>query len=183
MADGLFYHDTRSPLIISDITAVTLSTTAKALYPAANFPTLGANYWTPGKKMRIELCGRVTTGTTPGNGTWAVYWGTGADANGTLLCTSKANALIASQTNLTWRAQIDVHCRAVGASTSGSLFVSGWFLFDEAVMAAKQLGPASAPAAVGVDTTASNIVSVQYLRSGSTAETMQVHDIIVSSLS
>jgi hypothetical protein len=180
--DSGFFHDSRAPWIISDITSVTLSTTDKALYPAANFPVLGGNYWWAGKKLRVDLIGRITTAATPGNGTFTVYWGTGADANGTLILTSKANALIASQTNLTWRAQIDVHCRAVGSGTSGSLFASGLFLFDEAVMAAKQLGPASAPAAVGVDTTAANIISVQYKRSGSTVETMQVHDIIVSAL-
>ena len=38
MADGLFYLDTREPHIVSDITAVTMAATAKALYPAAAFP-------------------------------------------------------------------------------------------------------------------------------------------------
>jgi hypothetical protein len=43
--------------------------------------------------------------------------------------------------------------------------------------------PASAPAVSGaVDLTAANIISVQFLRSGSTAETMQVHDMEVIAL-
>lgn len=180
--DGGFYHDTRSPFLIADIAAVTLSTTDKALYPTANFPVLGSNYWTPGKRMHIDLFGRITTAATPGNGTWDVYWGTGADANGTILVSSAAQALTASQTNLSWHAHFDIHCRAIGSGTGGSLFAVGWAKFNEAVVAPTMAIPASAPAAVGVDTTASNIISVQFKRSGSTVETMQVHDIIVTSL-
>jgi hypothetical protein len=143
---------------------------------------MGGQYWSPGKKLRIELFGRITTVLTPGNGSFSVYWGSGADANGTLLGTSKANALIASQTNLCWRIQVDIHCRQIGSGTTGRLFATGFGLYDEAVMAAKQLLPASAPAETQVDTTAASILSVQYKRSGSTVETMQVHDIIVTSL-
>jgi hypothetical protein len=42
--------------------------------------------------------------------------------------------------------------------------------------------PASAPAQVTVDLSAANIVSVQFKRSGSTVETMQVHDMTVLAL-
>jgi hypothetical protein len=43
--------------------------------------------------------------------------------------------------------------------------------------------PASAPAvSAACDLTAALIVSIQYLRSGSTVETMQVHDMEVMSL-
>lgn len=181
MADGLFYVDTRPPFLVADVAAVTLATTDKALYPAGAFPVLGAGYfgW-PGKALKITLFGRITTAVTPGNGTFDVYWGTGADANGTLIMTGTAVALTASQTNLSWRAEFIVRCRAVG--TSGSLMCTGWAKFNEAVLAATQLYPASAPAAVTVDTTVANIVSVQYKRSGSTAETMQVHELVVQPL-
>jgi hypothetical protein len=143
---------------------------------------LGSNYWKfIGKKLRIELFGRITTVLTPGNGQWAVFWGTGADANGTSLQTSTAAALTASQTNLSWYANLLVTCRGFGAA--GSLLVTGFAFFNEAVQAAKQMIPASAAAQSGaIDLTAANIVSVQYNRSGSTAETMQVHDGVVTSL-
>jgi hypothetical protein len=184
-ADGIFYWDTREPFISSDVASVTLSTTAKALYPAAAFPVLGGQYWArPGKKIRVRMFGRITTGTTPGNGTFSIYYGSGADATGTVVASSAAIALIASQTNLSWESEIYVHCRTTGAT--GTLFGTGKALFNVAVMASTtqpMLIPASAPAASGsVDLTAANIISCQFLRSGSTAEAMQVHDLEVTAL-
>ena len=185
MADGLFYWDTREPFISADIAAVTLSTTAKALYPQSNFPILGGQYFArPGKMIRIKLFGRITTGATPGNGSFAVYYGTGADANGTLLASSATLALTASQTNLSWEAEFDIPCRSNGST--GTLFCTGSAKFNNAVLASTlqpMLIPASAPAVSGsLDLTAANIISVQFLRSGSTAETMQVHYLNVSAL-
>jgi hypothetical protein len=174
MADGIYYLDSRAPFLTSDITAVTLSTTFKALYPASNFPVFGGQYFVPGKGVNIKLFGRITTVLTPGNFQIAVYYGTGADANGVQLVASTAQALSASQTNLSWEADFDIFCRTGGAS--GTLFATGKCIFNEAVSAPHILVPASAPAASGsCDLTAANILSVQANRSGSTAETMQVH--------
>lgn len=182
MADGLFYNDMREPFIGADPTSVTLSTTDKALYPAANFPVLGGQYFARiGKALKIRLFGRITTGTTPGNLTFDLYYGSGADATGTIICSSAAVALTASQTNLSWMAEFDVHCRSLGAT--GTLFGTGFALFNNAVLAntlQPLLIPASAPAVSGsVDLTAANILSVQAKRSGSTAEAMQVHNLQV----
>lgn len=183
MADGLFYNDLRVPFTAADIAAVTLATTDKALYGQSNFPVLGGNYFSfAGKKTRIRLFGRITTAVTPGNGTFDIYYGSGADANGTILASSAAMTLIASQTNISWMAEINVHCRSIGAT--GTLFCTGWAQFGTAVIAAGMfLIPASAPAVSGsLDLTAANILSVQFKRSGSTAETMQVHDMDVVAL-
>jgi hypothetical protein len=185
VADGLFYNDLREPHIAVDVAAVTLSTTAKALYPVSNFPVLGGQYFARvGKKLRIRLFGRMTTGTTPGNGSFNVYYGTGADANGVALMTGTPVALSASQTNLPWWAEIYVHCRSTGST--GTLFCTGIAHFHVSLIASTLqpiMLPASAPAVSGsCDLTAANIISVQYLRSGSTAETMQVHDMEVKSL-
>ena len=182
MADGLFYNDLREPFIAADIASVTLATTDKALYPPSNFPVLGGQYFARlGKKLKIRLFGRMTTGTTPGNGTFDVYYGTGADANGTILASSATVALTASQTNLSWMAEVSVHCRSIGSA--GTLFCTSYALFNNAVLAntlQPLLIPASAPAVSGsIDLTAANIISVQFKRSGSTAETMQVHDMEV----
>lgn len=180
--DGPFYQDTRAPFIVTDITAVTLAATAKALYPVANFPTMGGNYWWAGKKVRVEMFGRITTGATPGNGSFDVYWGTGADANGSIIVSSAAFALTASQTSLSWRLQLDFHCRSIGAT--GTIFGSGWAQFNNAVVASTLLPimlPASVPVVSGsLDLTAANIISVQFKRTGSTAESMQIHDMVVS---
>jgi hypothetical protein len=182
MADGLFYNDLREPFIGTDITAVTLAATAKALYPASNFPVLGGQYFSRiGKKLRIRLFGRMTTGATPGNGSFNVYYGTGADANGVALATGTPVALVANGTNLSWTVDVFVHCRSIGST--GTLFCTGRALFHVGLLLstnAPMLIPASAPAvSAACDLTAANIISVQFLRSGSTAETMQVHDMEV----
>jgi hypothetical protein len=180
--DGSFYNDTREPFISTDLTAVTLAATAKALYTASAFPVLGGQYFArPGKKLKIRLFGRMTTGATPGNGSFNVYYGSGADANGVLLMTGTAVALTASQTNVSWTCEVYVHCRTTGSA--GTLFCTGWAMFNEGVLAQHVLLPATAPAVSGAcDLTAANIISVQFLRSGSTAETMQVHDMEVIAL-
>lgn len=176
MADGLFYHDTRPPFVITDPSSVTLSTTDKALYLKDHFPVLGSNYWWAGKKVMLRVFGRTTTAATPGNYTWSLYWGTGADANGTVISAGKTVAATASQTNLCWEARIVVTCRAIGAS--GTLLATGFVLADSAVIANGYVPlPSSAPAATTVDLTAANILSLQLKRSGSTAETAQVHEI------
>lgn len=182
MSDGIFYNDLREPFLASDIAAVTLSSTAKALYTASNFPVLGGQYFArPGKKLRIRLFGRITTAATPGNGSFNIYYGSGADANGIALMTGTPVALTASQTNISWFMECYVHCRTTGSA--GTLFCTGWAKFGEAVLASAVLLPATAPAVSGAcDLTASQIISVQYLRSGSTAETMQVHDMEVVAL-
>lgn len=183
--DGAFYNDLREPFIGVDIAAVTLATTAKALYPASNFPILGGQYFARiGKKLRIRAFGRITTGATPGNGSFNVYYGSGADATGVLLMTGTALALTASQTNLSWQAEIFVHCRSIGSA--GTLFCTGSAKFNNAVLASTLqpvMLPASAPAVSGAcDLTTANIISLQFLRSGSTAETMQVHDLEVTAM-
>lgn len=185
MADGIFYNDLREPFIGADIASVTLAATAKALYTASNFPVLGGQYWARiGKALRIRLFGRMTTAATPGNGSFNVYYGSGADANGTILMTGTPVALVANGTNLSWMAEIDVHCRSIGSA--GTLFCTGFALFHVGLLLstnAPMLLPASAAAVSGtLDLTAANIISMQFLRSGSTAETMLVHSMQVIAL-
>lgn len=183
--DGAFYQDTREPFIASDIAAVTLAATNKALYPVSNFPALGGQYFArPGKKLHIMAYGRMTTGATPGNLTLGVLYGTGADANGVVLQSSAAIALVANQTNIMWMMDIMVHCRSIGSA--GTLFACGMFQCNPALIASTAqpvMIPASAAAVSGAcDLTAANIISLQALRSGSTAETMQIHDLKVVSV-
>jgi hypothetical protein len=180
--DGAFYLDTREPFLAADIGAVTLASTFKALYPVSNFPVLGGQYFArPGKGVNIKLFGRITTAATPGNFQIGVYYGNGTDANGVQLAASTAQALTASQANLSWEAEFDIFCRTIGSA--GALFATGRIIFAEGVMAPHILVPGSAPAVSGsCDLTAANILSVQANRSGSTAETMQVHMLRVTAL-
>ena len=184
MADGLFYVDSRQPFISADVPSVTLAATNKALIPVANMPVLGSNYFSMvGKAVRTRLFGRITTAATPGNGQFNVYWGTGADANGTIIGSSATVVLSASQSNVSWMCEFITRCRAMGAT--GSLFVTGELRFNIGVVATSLqplLIPTSVPAAVTVDLTAANYISPQFLRSGSTAETIQVHDVSYEAL-
>jgi hypothetical protein len=181
--DKRFEMFVRDPLSEADIAAVTLAATYKALYPAANFPVLDANYFNRvGKRMRIRAFGKITTAATPGNLQLALFYGTGADANGVNLVASAAQTLIAAQTNLAWEAEFHVQCRSIGAA--GTLFARGYAMFNPAVIAVNSfMIPASAPVvSAACDLTAANILSVQALRSGSTVETMTVQDLEVTQI-
>jgi len=178
MADG--YVNLRTPDISADVGAVTLAATDKALIPAANIPNLGGNFFgRVGKAMRIRLFGRMTTGATPGNGTFSLYAGSGADANGVVVCASGTVALVANGTSLSWMAELLVRCRSMGAT--GTLFGTGIFCPSVGLVlstAQPMMIPASAPAAsASIDLTTALVLSPQFKRSGSTAETMQVHEV------
>jgi len=182
--DGPFWVDLRAPHMNADAASVTLTAAALPMVPVANLPPLGANYFGfVGKAVRITMQGRITTAATPGNGTFSLYWGNGTGANGTVIVASAAHALIASQTSMSWRLELMVRCRALGAT--GSLIGNGMLSYNPAVVASTNqpvLIPASAPAAVTVDLTANNFLSPQYGRSGSTVETLQVHEFMYEAM-
>jgi hypothetical protein len=167
MADGLFYEDTREPHFVSNLGAVTLAATAKAIYAPANFPTLGGGYFSrPGKAIKISMSMLLTMPGTPGNISFNTLWGTGADAIGTVLMTGSVAAL----TNATKRAYLEMVIRCITTGTAGSLMATGWCIFDIGVVASPNsilfLPSAAAAVAVTADTTAANIVSIQPLQSG-----------------
>ena len=116
--------------------------------------------------------------------TIGVLFGTGADANGVVLASSAATTLVASQTYLSWGMDVFVHCRSIGST--GTLFATGFARFNPSVVATAMqpiMIPASAPVvSAACDLTAALIISVQALRSGSTGEIMQVHDMEVIAL-
>lgn len=182
MADGLFYVDTREPHIVSDIAAVTMTTTAKALYPAAAFPVLGGQYFNrPGKKIKIGLWQKMVLGATPGNFSYNLHWGSGADANGTLICTAGTPVALTASVTKCGYAEFTVRCLTTGSS--GTLQATGWAVWDPAIIGST-LNPiliptAGAAASAALDLTASNIVSVQALQSG-TAGTIQVQELHVT---
>lgn len=185
MADGLFYNDLREPFIASDLTAISPLATAVALYTPSSFPVMGGQYFArPGKALRIRLFGRCTSALTPGNVSLAIYYGTGASANGVLLASSGAVAWTASQTNMSFMVEVDVTCRTTGST--GTLFCTGFAKFNVAAVASTLqplLIPATAPAvSAACDLTAALILSVQMIRSGSTAETAQIHQMQVIAL-
>lgn len=183
--DAQFYNDIRAPFMAADQAAVTLAVTNKALYTASAHPVLGGQYFNyVGKKVKIRVFGKITTGLTPGNLTLALLYGTGADANGVVLASSAAIALVVSQTNISFQVEFIVTVRSTGST--GTLFVDGSAKFNPAVIASTAqpiLIPASAAVvSAACDLTVANILSVQALRSGSTAETMTIQDLEFTAL-
>jgi hypothetical protein len=185
MADGLFYLDSREPHLVTDIAAVTMAATARAVYPAAAFPVLGGQYFNrPGKAIRICMWLRLVLAGTPGNFSFNLHWGTGADANGTLICTAGTPvALVASVTRCMY-AEFTVRCLTTG--TAGTLQATGWYIADGGLITPGTAAPNMVPrdgaaASAALDLTASNIVSVQVLQSG-TAGTIQCQSLVVESL-
>jgi len=185
MADAGFYLDTREPFVITDLAAISPLSTAVPLYTPSAFPVLGGQYFArPGKKIRIRIFGRMTSAATPGNVSFAVYYGDGTAANGVLLQSSAAVAWTASQSNMSFELDIVVTCRTTGSA--GTLFCTGKVFINNAAVA-NTLQPLLIPANTAVvsgacDLTAAKIISVQAIRSGSTAETMQVHEMEVMAL-
>lgn len=184
MADGLFYLDTREPHLVTDISAVTMAATAKALYPAAAFPVLGGQYFNrPGKALKISLWLKMILALTPGNFSFNVHWGTGADANGTLICTAGTPVALNASVTKCGFAEFVIRCLTTG--TAGTLQCTGIAWFDH-LLIANTLQPimvptAGAVASAALDLTAALIPSVQVLQSG-TVGTIQVQELKVVAL-
>lgn len=185
MAGGQFYHETIPPFVTADEAAITLATTYKAILPAARYANLGTQFFNqPGRKLRIRAFGKITSAATPGNGQMGILWGTGADNNGVTVVQSAAFALVASQSNISWEAELEIHARSLGSA--GTLFGTGKLLIGNALVATSAqpiLLPASAAVvSAACDLTGVLLPSLQFLRSGSTAETLTVQDYEIAPL-
>lgn len=151
--------------ILVDEAAVTLATTMKALWPAAR-TMLPANYWYPGKVVKLSAFGKATTDGTAGNYVFEIAYGAG-DAP-TPLVLGPTVAGVVSRTNDTWKAEAYIECRTIGAT--GTLRMWGqWTPVVSLLLSTAQpyMFPATAPADVTVDTTVgTNALTFQLQRSG-----------------
>lgn len=183
MADGTQYRDTRQPNMVAAQTAITLAATDKLLYPGS-MSAIVANYFWPGKVVKLTVYGAFTTVLTPGNLGQELYFGT-ADAGGTLLGSSAAPALTASRTSMS--VKIEAYCRCRSSGPTGTLFawalgMYGGATTNDLLAVPGVFTPAAVPAATTVDTTAASGFNVQIKRSGSTAETFTTHDLLFEAL-
>ncbi|MBA0085175.1 MAG: hypothetical protein HRJ53_09275 [Acidobacteria bacterium Pan2503] len=124
----------------------------------------------------MRIWGQMTAVATPGNITALLYWGTGADANGTILGTTAATALTAG-TALSWELDLLIRCRTLGSG--GALITHGMLNANVSLIASTLqpvMIPASSAAAVTVDLTANNVMSPQMIASGSAGSAVIVHD-------
>ncbi len=114
-------------------TALANSTTATSLLGTGRVPTLPSNYFDRvGKRLRVEAWGRISNiVTTPGTLKLDVRLGTSSPIivwNGGAI-----NLNTTAKTNVPWYMWADLHCTAIGASTTGKLIGIGGFQSESVV--------------------------------------------------
>lgn len=163
-------------VMVADQTPITGASEA-LLYPY-HFGAINPSFWQIGQAVKLTVIGKITSAaSTPGNWTTTVRWG--QTTAGTSLAASAALALATTQTNITFIIELYIVCRATGSGSAGSLIVigtvnggTGVTLFTTGPQAAI---PASAPAAVAVDTSIYNALLVDStLGSASDSQTAQI---------
>ena len=175
--DGPFYCDLKPPFTQSSAPQVTLTATNAPIIPTAWLIPLGNYFNWVGKLLYMRSIGVCTSGTTPGNFGFNLFWGNNTANNGTNLGGGVNIAWTASITNAAVQFEAWARCRATG--TSGSLFV--WGNLSIANTGLVHL-PFSNPAATTVDLTQNVYISPQVNRSGSTAETITPYEIFWQAL-
>lgn len=149
----------------TDGAAYGASVTPTSIIAAADIITLPAQYFVPKKKLRIRIGGRISNiVTTPGTLTLDVRLGAVVAFNGGAM---QLNAV--AKTNVSFLAEFELTCRAIGSGTSANLMGMGKFISESVVgsplPAAGGAGqfvlPVSAPAVgTGFDSTAAQAVNV-----------------------
>src|SRR5262245_4767505 len=115
-----------------DGTALSNTTTATSIIPAAAKFTLPANYFEIGRALRVTAAGRISNiVTTPGTMTLDVRFGSIVVFNGGAVSMNTT-----AKTNVTWWFEALLTCRAIGASTSANLLGIGYWTSESVVGAA-----------------------------------------------
>jgi len=165
----------------ADGTALTASTTPTSIiHPAAKTTLPAGNFFAPGKSLLVRIGGRMSNiVTTPGTLTIDVRFGS------VIVWTSQALPLnVVAKTNVSWWADIDLVCRAIGQSTSANMMGIGLFTSESVIGSpANSAGgsgalfmPATAPAVgTGFDSTAAQTVDVFATWSLNNANSIQTH--------
>lgn len=149
--------------------------TAEALLWPAPYTFIPAGFLQPGKMLHLSAWGRMTTaGSTPGNLTLTGRYGT--TTGGTSLGASAASALVAAQTNITWRAELDLTCYTPGTAGTVQFFGMFYVGLTTGVLSAGSpiMVPASAPATTAIDTTTAQglLLDATLGAAGDTMQTM-----------
>lgn len=143
-----------SPNYIADGAALASSTSLTDISPTPNL-ILPANYLYPGQCLKVVARGRFSTTATP-TLLLGVYYGAVA---GTALGTTGAITTTSGVTNVPWRLELDLVVRTVGSS--GTAFSEGCVAGISGTVGVSEVPiPASAPAAVTIDTTAAKALTI-----------------------
>lgn len=167
-----------------DGTAVT-GTAAATLLPAAAKVTLPPGFFSIGKVVRVTALGRISNiVTTPGTLTIDIRTTPGP----IIVFNGGATSLnVVAKTNVSWKFEALLTCRAIGASTTANLMGEGVLTSESVVGAAagtalQALLPATAPAVgTGFDSTVSMVVDM-FATFSLTGNSIQVHQYILEAL-
>jgi len=122
-------------------------------------------WWQQGRTIHFVANGAVSTAaSTPGNLTLNLRWGS---TSGTIMIGTGALALATSQTTKTFTFEGWIECNAIG--TSGTVKAFGQYINGALSTATMQSLPASAVAAVTIDTTIANDITFSALTSAASA--------------
>lgn len=166
-----------APLVIGSTDGPTLTAAAAAsCIPTASRLILPNNFWHVGKELLIDISGRISCAvTTPGTARFDLRTG----PSGTIVAfdTGALNLNIVAKTNVPWRLQAKLTCRAVGNGALTTLFGVGTFQ-SEAVVGSPLpsaggngtlLCPVGAPAVgTGFDNTAANALDMFFTQTVAT---------------
>ena len=166
---------------ITDGTTLASSASIATISPSASTNpalTFGANSLFPGAALRVTGAGRFSTTGTP-TLNLGLYWG---GSGGTALATTGAITTTSGVTNVPFWVSAIIVCRAIG--TSGTLFTQGIVHGISGTVGVSVVPmPASAPAAVTVDTTSAKSLDLTATWGTSSASnTITLHNWIVEAL-
>ncbi len=171
-----------------DGAAVGNTTTPTSLLPTGAKLTIPANWFYPGRIMRITAKGRISNiVTSPGTLTLDVRLG------GTVVANGGAMALnVVAKTNVPWELEWLLTCRAIGGGTSANLMHQGSWKSESVVGsplpsaggAGEHMLPNSAPAVGnGFDSTAAQVLDLFATWSvANSGNTLTLHQLAVEAL-
>jgi hypothetical protein len=161
------------PFHTADGTAVTASTITDAS-PAPPI-VIPANMLEVGSRLEFQAWGRLTTTASPGTAfVLGVYLAppATAPASGNAIAATASLTPKASQTNMSWRLEGNASVRAVGSGTAASII--GLLEVSNITANGTDLAPATAPTALGFDSTVANAVKVA-VTIGAASQSFTVH--------
>lgn len=176
-----------APLVIGTVDGPTLTAAAAAsCIPAPSRIILPNNYWFIGKKLKINMSGRISCAvTTPGTARIDLRTG----PSGTIVAwdSGAINLNIVAKTTVPWWLELDLTCRAVGNGAATNLFGIAKFT-SEAVIGSPLpsaggngglLVPVGTPAVgTGFDNTAANALDFFFTQTVATGSfTVHQYDV------
>lgn len=186
-AGGQYYQDTRPPWLVADTASVATAVAATyvLMWPVlANTPTYATD-WFPGKLFMLRCFGRMTTTATPGALTIALSYGTAVNSG--ILATA-VFTVAASQTNLSWRAECRVRCRAVSSAGGAASTLLGTGMFEaNPTLVTSPAGGGPVPASAAAPFTTADLsgtsgIGLQMQQPATIGTAVVVHDLELAAL-